>query len=138
MEQPADQFEVSMSMLTDCADIALGGVPPGHDYLLNAAKARFAEFQALTRLAASRPPGFNAKLQPLIRAINDFVDSVDKHVNRVIDEDVPEDALEAALLEREEAAMHLEQARIAGCALLVHLTVAMREKEKTPQLSLVL
>lgn len=139
MDQAADPFVVSMSMLTQCADIAIGGVPAGHDvYLLDAAKSRFAEFQALLHLAAGRSPGFNSKLQPLTRAINDFVASVDKQVHVPIDEDVPEDALEAELLHRENAALHLDQARVAGAALLMHLSIALQEKPKSPQLSLVL
>jgi hypothetical protein len=106
-------------------------------YMLEAAHHRFVEFQALMTMGAGRQYPFNPKLQPLINAINDFVASVDEHVNREIDGETGNAALEEVLMQREEAASHLDQARIAGCALLVHLDRALHDDTASPQLSLV-
>ena len=135
-DQQKNQFAMSMSMLSECADVLLENMPQQEDCsLLQAAHARFAEFQALVHLSAGQPYPFNKKLGPLIRAIDDFVKDVDKQINVPIDEnELPEDSLMEALAAREEAAQWLGQARIAGCALLVHLSQAMREQ---PKLSLV-
>ena len=120
--------------------LAMLAVPTGSTtsaYMLEAARHRFAEFQALMAMGVGRQYPFNPKLQPLINAINDFVASTDEHVNREIDGEMGNAALEEVLAQREEAASHLDQARIAGCALLVHLDRALHDDTASPQLSLV-
>lgn len=120
-----EQFYASMSMLTTCAEVALENAAEQPRYAL-AARARLAEFEALTHLAAGKPYFFNQRLQPLTNAINDFMASVEKQINTPIED---EDVLKA-LGDREEAAAWLDEARIAGCSLLVHLSLAMRPSAK--------
>ncbi len=120
--------------------MAMKAVPTGSTtspYMVEAARHRFAEFQALMTMGVGRQYPFNPKLQPLINAINDFVASADEHVNREIDGEMANVALEGVLMQREEAASHLDQARIAGCALLVHLDRALHDDAASPQLSIV-
>lgn len=126
MEQPLDSFDVSMGMLMQCANIMLEELPETDDFLRDGAKARLAEFQAFMRVAAARPGTFNKKLFPLTRAIDDFVASVSKEIHKPIDlESMSDEDMQAELVRREEASASLDQARLAGCALLTHLGKAM-------------
>lgn len=129
MQDATDPFDVSMGMLTQCAAVALEQAVVNEDFLHAAAKARIAESIALIQMAAGRQYPFNPKLGPLIRAVNDFIKSVDVQINQPIDQAaVPEDQLMEIIAAREDAAASLDQARIAGIALLVHLSAAIPKK----------
>lgn len=122
-----DQFAVSLAMVNECADVVMETAQPdeGCAYLAHAARARLAEFDALAMLSAKRQYPFDKRLQPLVRAIDDFVADIQKQISAPIESAGDEDSVLGALEQREEAIAWLDSARIAGCGLLVHLTKSL-------------
>lgn len=121
-----DQFAVSLAMVNECAVVVMETAQPGDGcaHLAHAARARLAEFNALAMLSAKRQYPFDKRLQPLVRAIDDFVADIEKQISKPIEVDGEEEIL-AALDQRAEATEWLDSARIAGCGLLVHLTKSL-------------
>ena len=124
-----EHLDLAMGMLQSSATIAFENVKPVAEleYLVNAAKSRLAEATAMLALAAGRAQIFDKRLTPLISAVDDFTGAIEKRINKPIEgEDMSESDLQEILIDREYAMQNLDQARIAGCAMLLHLSAAMR------------
>lgn len=89
--------------------------------LLDAARARFQEARSLLAMAEGKPYPVSPLLLPLCRCIDDFVDEVARRNQQPLDE---ADNLEECLEYRERALQSIDQARIAGLALVTHLEAA--------------
>ena len=98
---------------------------PANELLIRAVIARNVEMIAMASAACDVPYPYNPRLQPLQRAISDFTDAVMTENDTPID-DSNEDVLNAELQRREAVLAHLDDARVAGVSLMVHLDLAMR------------
>lgn len=99
-------------------------------YLHFSAKARLVEARALLLLAAEQPYPFRKELRPLSAEFNEFMASIEKRANRVIDE--ADGDVNGQMEKREQALLWLDQARIMATLTLVHLSHALDETNPPP------
>lgn len=113
------------------------------DYIRRAAITRLAEMEAFLHLACETPYPFSRSLGALNTGIADTIKAIEDRNNRPIglpefeSEEQQDEAVSAAVRQREQVSAWLDQARITATALLVHLTMAIEEGKKPVTLKVV-
>lgn len=118
MDHPYETF--TLGSVIDCINPA-----EGDEYLKTAARSHLLVLETILGTLTGKGTPWSPHLRGIVRAIDKTIYDIDVANNASVIDEATDELVDAALEEREEVMLLLDQARIAALSMAAHLNAAI-------------